>query len=299
MDARLVMIFAEHVATGIQRIEQLSSLDRERTNLQESNLQLTELGRMKETFLAAAKHEMRTPLAAIVASSELLLRDGMDTEPNRHDKLVRTIHEQATHLKDLVADIVELSRLEGGNIDLDRSEVELDEIVREAVRAVEGMSAHRGIRFELDLEASQHTVSIDRVKVRQVVLNLLTNAIKFSPPDGLVEVTTRLEGAAARIEVRDHGRGIRTQETDRIFDLFVRGSDTVKQTIDGLGIGLFLVKRYVEIHEGQVDVESQIGKGSVFRVTLPVAGEMETVADLPDANESTEASGNDEEERAA
>jgi signal transduction histidine kinase len=270
MDARLILIFSEHIASAIRRIQQFSDLDRKTANLVESNLQLAKLNRMKEVFLSAARHEMRTPLAAIQASADLLKRDGLQIEPDRHEKLINTVREQAGHLGDLVNRITELSRLEGGQLEFDHSSHSLNQIIREALRAAEGQAARRGIRLEVNFDSNLPELRMDGLKIRQVVINLLTNAAKFSSPGGSIRVTTHRDGSQVVVEVADDGIGIRAEEVESIFQLFTRSEDVVEQSIEGLGLGLYLVKRYVEAHRGMVWVESTPGKGSRFFFSLPL-----------------------------
>ena len=270
MDARLLQIFCAHIASAIRRIEQVSHLDQEKLDLTASNQHLAKLNRMKEVFLSAAKHEMRTPLTAILASSDLLKRDGTDIEPDRHEKLVLTIHEQASHLRDLVNEILELSRLEGGSLRLEREPQPLNDLIAEALRATEGQAARRGIRLQEDLEDNIPAILLDGLKIRQVVINLIANAIKFSSPGGIVEIISRTHDNEAIVEVRDKGIGIRAEDTETIFQLFTRSEQAVGQSIEGLGLGLYLVKRYVELHEGRVWLESTHGKGSRFYFALPI-----------------------------
>jgi signal transduction histidine kinase len=273
MDARLILIFSEHIASAIIRIQQFSDLDRRAARLVDANQQLAKGNRIKEIFLAAAKHEMRTPLAAIQASADLLDRDGLEIESSRYEKLVNTVREQAGHLRDLVSKMTELSHLEGGRLGFECSPHSLNQIIREALRATEGQAARRGITLEEDLESDLPEISVDGLKIRQVIINLLTNATKFSSPGGSIRVSTRRDDTQITIGVADQGIGIRADELENIFQLFARGEDVVERSIEGLGLGLYLVKRYVEAHRGKVWVESAPGMGSQFFFSLPIKRE--------------------------
>jgi signal transduction histidine kinase len=290
MDARLVLIFSEHIASAILRIQRFSDLEGRTANLVESNQQLANLNRMKEIYMAAARHEMRTPLSAIMASADLLKRDGLEIETARHEKLVNTVQEQAAHLRDLVNKITELSRLEGGQLPFDRAPHSLNQIIREALRATEGQAARRGIKMIEDLDPELPELGIDGLKIRQVVINLLTNAAKFSSPGGAIRVSTRRDGAQVTVEVADQGIGIRADEIENIFQLFSRSEVAVGQSIEGLGLGLYLVKRYVQANGGRVWVESAPGKGSHFFFSLPIeevrAEDLSTSGDSADTEET-------------
>lgn len=281
MDARLTLIFSEHIASAILRIRHFSDLEGRTANLVETNQQLANLNRMKEIFMAAARHEMRTPLSAILASSDLLKRDGLGMDPVRHEKLVNTVREQSGHLRDLVNRITELSRLEDGQLSFDRSPHSLNQIVREALRATEGQAARRGIGMIEDLDPGLPELGIDGLKIRQVVINLLTNAAKFSSPGGAIHISTRRDGEEVIVEVTDEGIGIRSDEIEGIFQLFSRSEEVVGQSIEGLGIGLYLVKRYVQAHGGRVWVESSPGKGSRFFFSLPIEEARDELQETP------------------
>lgn len=270
MDSRLTMIFSEHIASAVLRIREFSALDQKTSSLEESNQQLSKLNRMKEVFLATARHELRTPLAAILASSELLKRDGLEIDPDRHEKLVNTIFEQANHLRSLIHGIKDLSSIEEGTLKLDRGMHSINQIAAEAIRAIEGQAARRGIRLLADFDEEMPVIPLDGLKIRQVILNLLTNATKFSSTGESIRIVTRVDDNRAILEVADHGMGIRAEDIDQVFHLFARSEEAIGHSIEGLGLGLYLVKRYVEVHDGSVWVESSPGKGSRFFIAIPI-----------------------------
>jgi signal transduction histidine kinase len=248
-------------------MDHLSSRTRE---LEEDNQKLSEMNRLKDVFLGTASHELRTPLTSVIAYAELLGENEAQLSRDQRVEFLRRLRAEAGRLLSLIEDILDLSRLESGKLTLHRVSMSVNEVVRAAVETSRPMSEKHGIKVIESLDPELPSTWVDEVKLRQVVVNLLVNAIKFSPEAGEVTVRTVRDGDAMRIEVTDHGPGILPDEATHIFELFGQGSGANDAWRTGLGIGLHLVKRITELHGGHVGVNSLPGLGSAFWVRLPL-----------------------------
>jgi PAS domain S-box-containing protein len=232
--------------------------------------ELREIDRKKDEFLATLAHELRNPLAPI-RNSLLVLRAGGgvgDDVARIHDMIER----QLSHLIRLVDDLLEVSRITSGKVELRRERVELGEVVRAALESSMPAIDAAGHRLDLSLESEPLVLEADAVRLTQVLANLLNNAAKYTEEGGAILLSTRREGSHAVISVRDNGLGIPTAMLPRVFDLFAQVGHTLGRAQGGLGIGLALVKRLVEMHGGRVEARSNgWGTGSEFVVTLPLA----------------------------
>ena len=170
----------------------------------------------------------------------------------------------------MVNDIMDLSRLEGGAIRLNLANTPINEVIESCVQALETLAVRKGIRLEQKLGQGLPDIPIDASKLHQVVVNLLNNAVKFTESGGTIEIGTRQIDDHIVVEVADSGIGIPARDLNRIFDLFTRSDVAVNRQYEGLGLGLHLVKRLVELHGGRIWVESTPGKGSRFFFSLPV-----------------------------
>jgi signal transduction histidine kinase len=222
----------------------------------------------KDEFIALLGHELRNPLAAISGATEVLVRVGSD--PDKAGRFVAIIQRQNRHLKQIVDDLLEVSRLLSGKIALDARPIDLAACVRrcvEALRTTEAAAGHR-----LDIETQEVWVVGDPVRIEQIVNNLVSNALKFSPTGSRVQVRVAADGTHSTIEVIDAGSGITAELMPRIFEPFVQGPDLRGREASGLGIGLALVRQLVELHGGTVAARSDgPGTGSAFVVSLPCA----------------------------
>lgn len=269
-DARVLAVFGEHAAVAIQRTEDFRALDTRASLLEEANRRLAEINRMKEIFLTTVSHELKTPLTCIIAYAEFLRQEEKAIEPEQRRTFSRILYDQANRLLDLVNDIMDLSRLEGGAVRLTLSPTNLNEVVESCIQALETLAVRKGIRLEQHLAPKLPVLPLDSSKLRQVVVNLLNNAVKFTESGGKIDITTTHENGHVRVEVSDSGIGIPARDLNRIFDLFARSDSAVNRNYEGLGLGLHLVKRLIELHGGRVWVESSPGKGSRFLFSLPV-----------------------------
>jgi signal transduction histidine kinase len=226
----------------------------------------------KSDFLANMSHELRTPLNAIVGFSQVL-REKLFGEVNeKQEEYLDDILSSANHLLALINDILDLSKVEAGQVELERSRFSLKEAVERGVVMVRERATKNGVELTLEPDPKVGLVEGDERRIRQVIFNLLSNAVKFTPPGGSVDVSTSGSDGEVRVAVRDTGPGIAPEDRERIFEEFQQTAAGAEQR-EGTGLGLALSKRLVELHGGRIWVESEVGKGSTFLFTLPVRQE--------------------------
>jgi signal transduction histidine kinase/CheY-like chemotaxis protein len=239
--------------------------------LEEKSRQLEVASRHKSEFLASMSHELRTPLNAVIGFSDVLLERMFGDLNERQDEYLRDIRDSGRHLLELINEILDLSKIEAGKMELDPAQLKLVPILEHGLAMVRERADRAGVSLELRTEPDVDTVWADELKLKQVVLNLLTNAVKFTEAGGSVTVTARENGDVAEVTVRDTGIGISDDDRERIFEAFQRGGRGVRTTTEGTGLGLTLSKRIVELHGGRLWIESVLGEGSLFGFSLPLA----------------------------
>jgi signal transduction histidine kinase len=226
--------------------------------------------RHKSDFLASMSHELRTQLSSIIGFSELL----SDSTPGRFDaqsrhKFLAQINSSGRYLLALVDDILDLSKVEAGQTVLRIENVVISEAVRNVASTIEPLATKKSIRIEAN-GAGAGQVPADAGKLRQMLLNLVSNAVKFTPDGGLVSIDARRLEDSVEISVSDTGIGIAESDRARLFEAFRQLDSTLARQQHGTGLGLALTKRFAELHGGQILVESELGKGSVFTLRLPL-----------------------------
>lgn len=227
-----------------------------------------EAERLKGEFIAAVSHELRTPLAVIMGLAELLREEGLS--PSAQES-VDLILESAFRLKTMVDNLLDTSRLEAGRFEVSRRPVNLRPLLQDLARSFQGVARLSGVEFQVALEELP-LLEADPDRVVQVVGNLLSNAFKFTPPGGRVYLRARQEGDKVVLEVEDTGPGIPKEELPKLFQRYARAKNAQTRGVSGTGLGLFISKHIVEAHGGRIEVESEEGKGSLFRVILPLYG---------------------------
>jgi len=267
---QLLQVFGQHIAAVIDRAETLERLGTRARQLEADNVKLAEMNRMKDVFLSTASHELKTPLSSVIAYAELLDdNDGKLTREQSREFIAR-LRGEAMRLLGLIDDILDLSRLESGKLSLKPRAITLAEVADGALETVRPMAERYGVTLQPELDRGLPPQDLDEVKIRQVIVNLLVNAVKFSPRGAAVVLRTRQEASFARLEVRDEGPGVAAEAATHIFELFGQGAGEENGARGGLGIGLHLVKRLSELHGGHVGVISRPGEGSTFWVRLPI-----------------------------
>jgi signal transduction histidine kinase/CheY-like chemotaxis protein len=267
---------ADQMAIGLRSIQQLTQLkvlsaelsDRSR-RIELQNLELAESSRLKSDFLSSMSHELRTPLNAIIGFSEVL-KDGLLGElPAEQLDYTTEIYQAGKHLLSLINDILDLSKIEAGKMELDVEPVELGPLVQSSIAIVKGLATANGVELTTHLDPSVTTIEADARKVRQIVYNLLSNAVKFSPNGGNVDVEVIGRQSDVEIAVADTGIGISPEAQRKLFVAFEQLDAGVSRKFEGTGLGLATVKQLAELHGGQVGVSSAVGRGSRFWVRLP------------------------------
>jgi signal transduction histidine kinase len=259
-------------------LEQNRELEERNRRLEEANVRLKELDRLKSAFLATVSHELRTPLTSIIGYSEMLsegLAGSLNTEQIDY---VRTIMDKGETLLKLISSILDISQIEAGKVRLRFEAMDPLELVNSSVSSVRPQLSKKGINLEVKAPASLKSVNGDLDRLRQAVVNLLANAVKFTPKGGRVAVTltdimhqSDLNADGYRIIIEDSGVGIPADQFDKIFNSFYQVDSSSTREFGGAGIGLAIVKSFVEGHAGLVRVSSEIGHGSRFTIILPSA----------------------------
>jgi PAS domain S-box-containing protein len=243
-----------------------SSLD-QNLELELRNRAAERANRLKSEFLAAVSHDLRTPLTTIIGFSDLLHEDEEGHLDERQRTYLGFVRQEARHLLQLINDLLDLSKIEAGRLDVHPEEVKLSETLPEALAAIEPLLASRRLLLEVDVPA-EVSVYVDRVRFRQILSNLLSNALKFTPEGGRVSLAAATLGDLTSLTVSDNGIGIPAEEQEAVFSEFHQAG-TSAGTRDGAGLGLAIVRRLVEQHGGKVWVESDPGVGSCFTLLLP------------------------------
>jgi signal transduction histidine kinase/CheY-like chemotaxis protein len=262
---------ADFSITTHDEIQDLSTAMSEMVrNLADANVALREASQHKSEFLSRMSHELRTPLNAVIGFSELLLeRIGGDLT-TKQDEYLRDIHTSGAHLLTLINEILDLSKIEAGRMELHVSETSLTEVVESALTTLRPLIEQKRLDVSAALDPAATTVLADKVRLKQILFNLLSNAAKFTPEAGKIRVEARRVGDNVELTVVDTGPGIAPEDQPKLFREFTQLDATHQISQAGTGLGLVLVKRLVELHGGRVWVESEVGKGSRFILRLPL-----------------------------
>jgi signal transduction histidine kinase len=257
----LLRTFATQSALAIQN----ARLYRE---LEKKGRQLEAASQHKSEFMANMSHELRTPLNAIIGFSEVLLELMFGEVNEKQTEYLRDILESGRHLLSLINDILDLSKIEAGRMELELTDFHLPTALDNALILVRERAARRGITLQATVDPRLGDVRADERKIKQVVLNLLSNAIKFTPEGGRIEVRAVPIDGSVEVAVSDTGVGIAPEDQDAIFEEFRQvGVSSAKQ--EGTGLGLTLCRKFVELHGGKIWVKSQVATGSTFTFTIP------------------------------
>jgi signal transduction histidine kinase/DNA-binding response OmpR family regulator len=248
--------------------------------LERQSAALEVASRHKSEFLASMSHELRTPLNAIIGFSEVLLERMFGELNERQDDYLRDIWSSGKHLLELLNDILDLSKIEAGQMVLNRSEFAVRECLEYCLSMVRERALKQRILLSLEVNPEVALLDADRLRFRQVVLNLLSNAVKFTPDGGRVDVRASIRDQDLVVEVADTGPGVAAEDRRRIFDAFQQGAQHPEQT-EGTGLGLTLSKRILELHGGRIWVESEAGKGSTFGFALPTGSVEPALTSVP------------------
>lgn len=261
---------SEEEMTFLQALGQEAALAIRNAHLYEREraqvARLRALEKLQESFVSSVSHELRTPLTCIKTSVDLLQAtdSGLSAEQR---ELIHTIGQHVSRLEALVSDLLEITKLEAGQITLSRQPTHLGHIAERVIQALHPLQERKGQTVSLHCPASLSLVSVDRRRIEQVLTNILSNAIKFTPKQGRIDVQVSETPGEVRVCVSDNGPGIPPEEQDRVFDKFYVIADD--RGLSGVGLGLYIARQMVELHGGHIWLESQVGVGSTFCFSVP------------------------------
>jgi signal transduction histidine kinase len=259
----LLQTFATQSALAIHNAQLFREIQAKGRELEAAN-------RHKSEFLANVSHELRTPLNAVIGFSEVLLEKLFGELNDKQNEYVDDILSSGRHLLSLINDILDLSKIEAGHMELELTTFDLPNALDNALVLIRERASRHGVRLERVVDEQLGDFRGDERKIKQVLVNLLSNAVKFTPEGGKIQVRAGLDNGAVKISVSDTGIGIAPEHHETIFEEFRQvGSDYARKR-EGTGLGLTLTKKFVEMHGGRIWVESEPGKGSTFTFTLPV-----------------------------
>jgi len=282
-------------------------LDEQSKALASANVQIQQANRLKSQFLATMSHELRTPLNSVIGFANILEQSLSARADERELKFLGNILKSGEHLLSLINDLLDLSKIEAGRMEVNPETVDVEKALSGIRDVMRGTSSPRGIDIRVDVPADLPQVRVDLAKFKQIAFNLLSNAVKFSPDRSRIEVGARIEAAETsplgvetlRVDVVDVGIGISRIDQEVIFEEFRQADDGFVRQYGGTGLGLTLVKRFLEIQGGTIEVESELGVGSRFVTRLPTSVEPVTIAaeSLPDGQAGLPATGESESRR--
>jgi signal transduction histidine kinase len=269
-EIELVETFANQAAIAMENARLFNEIQDKSRQLEGANQELAAASRHKSEFLANMSHELRTPLNAIIGFSDVLEQRLFGELNARQADYTRDIASSGRHLLDLVNEILDLSKVEAGRMELEPSEFALAETIRGALAFVRERAVGHRIALGADIPPDLGTLVADERKVRQVLLNLLSNAVKFTPDSGAISVRAWRSTGEVAVSVRDTGIGIAPEDQAKVFDEFQQVGKPSDRSREGTGLGLTLAKRFIELHGGRIWIESAVGTGTTFTFAIPV-----------------------------
>lgn len=280
-DGELVSILANQMSQAIENstlYEQLwkshQALEmkvKERTlQLAKANEELKRLNQMKSDFVSNVSHELRTPLTSIKGYASLLSEGKLGPLSEEQKRRLMRIDEQTNSLTQLVNDLLDISRIESGKVVMETKPVSLHALLEGPLDLLQPQIREKGITLSLEEERGLPEISVDREKIERVFLNILGNAVKFTPQGGRITIQVSRRKEEIQWDVTDTGIGMEPKDLQHIFEEFYRSEHAIRQNIKGTGLGLSLVKRIIEAHNGKIWVKSKLGQGSTFSVSLPI-----------------------------
>jgi signal transduction histidine kinase len=249
-----------------QRLQE-EELRRKNYQLEQQNLAIQEANRLKSEFVSMVSHELRTPLTSIQGYAELMLEDEQITEEQRES--LTLVKKNADRLLGLINDLLDLSRIEAGRLDLHRTSLDLACLIPEVARSLRPLIEAKRQQLKLDLGYALPAVWADANRVTQILTNLISNAHKYTLVDGSITVAARPDDGFVRVDVSDTGIGLSPEDQAQLFTKYFRAHDRLSQATSGTGLGLVITRLLVELHGGRITVSSAPGQGSTFSFSLP------------------------------
>ena len=261
-EVEVLKTFADQAVIAIENVRLFNEI-------QEKSLQLELANRHKSEFLSNMSHELRTPLNAIIGFSEVLLERMFGEMNEKQEDYLKDIHSSGQHLLSLINDILDLAKVEAGRMELHRASFHLPAAIDNALTLIRERAMRHRIALAVDVDPQLGELNADERKLKQILLNLLSNAVKFTPEGGRITVTARRNGNWVEIAVSDTGIGIAPEDHAAVFEEFKQVGTDYTRKAEGTGLGLALTRKLVQLHGGEMHLESELGKGSTFLFTLP------------------------------
>ena len=252
--------------------ERTKELEENQIRLKESNLKLEDSSRHKSEFLANMSHELRTPLNSVIGFSELLKEKIFGDLNEKQTDYVNDILNSGKHLLELINDVLDLAKIESGQLDIFKTVFSLNKLIQFSVAIVAERAQKAKLSLKVLVNDSQDMIYADERKLKQIIINLLTNAIKFTPAGGTITLTVQYSAEGALISVADTGIGIALEDQTKVFEEFRQVDNALTRKAEGTGLGLAIVKRLIELQGGWLKLESELGKGSTFSLFIPQKG---------------------------
>ncbi len=264
-DRDVLSTMAGQIATALQNAGYFEEIQKTADRLREVDL-------VKSEFLASMSHELRTPLNSIIGYTEIMLM-GIDSELDAETlEDVQAIYDNAHHLLHIINDVLDLTKIEAGRLEMEMEEVPVEDLIEAASKSVAGLMVdEKGVEFRVEADGKLPVLWGDRRRLDQILNNLISNAVKFTE-EGSITLRAFAEDGWIRLEVEDTGVGIAREDHEKIFDRFQQLDQTVTKQREGTGLGLAITRELVQLHGGTVELESELGEGATFTVSLPVKG---------------------------
>ncbi|MCM8783163.1 MAG: GAF domain-containing sensor histidine kinase [Candidatus Omnitrophica bacterium] len=279
-DVELISILANQIAQGIENsrlyeqlwhsYQELEVRVKERTKeLAKANEELKKLNQIKSEFVAAVAHELRTPLTSIKGYASILATGKLgEIAPVQKERLER-IDRQSSELAKLINDLLDISRIEAGKVGMDIKEIPLKELLNNVLELINPQIEEKNIELKLEVQDNINTIFADYDHLRRVFINILGNAIKFTPLKGKIYINIKREDGFIRTDISDTGIGISPEDLPKLFTEFFRADNPINREKKGTGLGLSLCKKIIEAHKGKIWADSTLGKGTTFSFTIP------------------------------
>ncbi|WP_340818744.1 PAS domain S-box protein [Methanolobus sp. WCC4] len=257
---------SEKVIMSFENITQRKKAEEE---IVRSKMEAEEASRTKSEFLATMSHELRTPLNAIIGYSQMLQEENFGSLTTKQQKFAKHVHTSGKHLLDLINDILDLSKVEAGKMELHYERFSVNHVMKNVYNIIAPLADKKEIDIDF-LISEDINIYADKVRFKQILYNLMSNAIKFTHDNGNVYIKAETDNGTLKVSVADTGIGMSEKEQERLFTPFYQADSSTARKYQGTGLGLSIVKKMIELHDGTIEVESEAGKGSTFTFTLPV-----------------------------
>jgi signal transduction histidine kinase/CheY-like chemotaxis protein len=268
--SQLVSRAVKQLTVALAQLRQIQFLLQKSQNLSQSNQELERTNQLKNQFLANTSHEIRTPLSSILGFTHLLLAQGYDPSRERHQEYLNIIQSSGKHLLGLINDILDLSKIEANQLEVQWETVNLPKLCNNVLALVKEKAANKGLKLLLDLDANVTNIVADPLRLKQMLLNLLFNALKFTTT-GSVGLKVFIKGIFVHFKVWDTGTGISPEDQTKLFQPYFQITHSAANPQEGTGLGLVVTQKLAEAHGGCVKVESEVARGSSFTIILPLA----------------------------